>query len=299
MWLIAGTVPDDNFELSVDGVWKDSKIVDDELELPDGRRLPVARGTTALVATAMRACAALGAPLPRVLLTGDQGTGKGSAKAYKWLSENLASIAEKTGDLKGLTFHYFYPDLDGHNLVFMAVEELSPKPIMVADAGFMYVAKMSGYATTYDLFTPDIGELAFLADEKAPHPFYTRGFLLAKDEDVPGLLERAIRHENCPQNMIVKGITDYILCNGDLVATVKEPAVAAMESIGGTGDVVTGLATAYLAAGNPICKSALWAARAARLLAEYCKPNPATQAAELIRQIGEVLIKDKAAIEKE
>lgn len=299
MWLIAGTIPDDSFALSVDAVWADSRIDGDELILPDGRRLPVARGTTALVGTAMRACAALSAPLPRLLLVGDAGKGNGSHAAYKWLSENLAQIAAKTQDLKGLTFHYFYPDLDGHNMVFMAMEELHPKPTMVADAGFMYVAKMSGYATSYDLFTPDIGELAFLADEKAPHPFYTRGFLLAKDSDVPGLLERAIKNENCPQNMIVKGITDYILCNGELEATVSEPAVAAMESIGGTGDIVTGLATAFLAAGNPICKSALWAARAARQLALYGKPTPATQAAELIRKIDEVLKNEKELIEKE
>lgn len=298
MWLIAGTVPDDSFALSVDAVWEDSRIEEDELVLPDGRRLPVARGTTALIGTAMRACEALGAPLPRLLLTGDAGKGNGSHAAYKWLSENLALIAARTY-LKGLTFHYFYPDLDGHNMVFMSVEELKPKPVMVADAGFMYVAKMSGYSTSYDLFTPDIGELAFLADEKAPHPFYTRGFLLAKDEDVPSLLERAIKYENCPRNMIVKGITDYILCDGELVATVSEPAVAAMESIGGTGDIVTGLATAYLAAANPICKSALWAARAARQLALYCKPTPATQAAELIRKIGEVLKNEKEVIEKE
>lgn len=296
MWLIAGTVPDDDFTLSIDAVWEDSEIDGDELVLPDGRRLPVARGTTALAATAIRACKTLGAPLPRLLLTGDAGKGNGSHKAYDWLAKNLATVAEH--NLQGLTFHYFYPDVDGHNRVFMAVEELKPKPVMVADAGFMYVAKMSGYATSYDLFTPDIGELAFLADEKAPHPFYTRGFLLAKDADVPELLERAIKHENCPQNLIVKGITDYILCNGELVATVSEPAVAAMESIGGTGDIVTGLATAYLASRTPICKSALWAARAARLLALYCKPNPATQAAELIRRIGEVLTAERQQIEK-
>lgn len=292
MWLIAGTVPDDDFALSVDAVWQDSRLEDDDLVLPDGRRLPVSRGTTALVATAMRACAALGAPLPRVLLTGDQGIGRGSAAAYKWLSENLGEIAAKE-NLKGLTFHYFYPDLDGHNLVYMAVEELKPKPVMVADAGFMYVAKMSGYATSYDLFTPDIGELAFLADEKAPHPFYTRGFLLAKDEDVPDLLARAISHENCPANLIVKGITDYILCNGELVARVSEPSVAAMESIGGTGDIVTGLATAWLISGAPICKSAIAAAKTARALAEYCQPDPATQAAEIIRSVGEVIARER------
>lgn len=298
MWLIAGTVPENDFPLYTEGIQEDCRVEGDMLVLPNGRELPVARGTTALAATAIVASKAMGKPLPRVLLVGDCGTGKGSSEAYSWLSENLASIAEQSG-LDGMTFHYFYPDLDGHNKVFMALEELRPKPLLVADAGFMYVAKMSGYAASYDLFTPDIGELAFLADEKAPHPFYTRGFLLAEEEDVPELLKRAISHDNCPPNMIVKGKTDYILCNGELAAKVDEPAVEAMECIGGTGDIVTGFATAYLAGGEPICKSAFWGARAARYLALFSKPNPATQAAELIGKIVPMLAQDKPLIEQE
>lgn len=99
----------------------------------------------------------------------------------------------------------------------------------------MYVAKMSGYADAYDLFTPDLGELAFLADETAPHPFYTRGFLLAEEKDLPALMRRAQAHGNCPPNLIVKGRTDHIVCNGMLAATVDTPSVEAMECIGGTG----------------------------------------------------------------
>lgn len=298
MWLIAGTVPENGFPFYTGGIWEDSKVEGDMLVLPNGKKLPVARGATALAATAIMASQALGKPVPRLLLVGDCGTGKGSDEAYTWLSENLPSIAEKAG-LEGLTFHYFYPDLDGHNRVFMALEDLKPKPMLVADAGFMYVAKMSGYATSYDLFAPDIGELAFLADEMAPHPFYTRGFLLAEEEDVPELLKRARSHDNCPFNMIVKGKTDYILCNGELYAKVSEPSVEAMECIGGTGDIVTGFATAFLAAGYPICKSALQAARAARYLALFCNPNPETQAAELIDNIGKMLRQNMELIQKE
>jgi hypothetical protein len=77
-----------------------------------------------------------------------------------------------------LVFHYLFPDVDWHGKIIIALEKISPRPILIADAGFMYVAKMSGQASLYDLFTPDVGELAFLADEEAPHPFYTRGFLL-------------------------------------------------------------------------------------------------------------------------
>lgn len=297
MWLIAGTLPDDDFGLGLAGVWEDCGVEGDSLLWPDGRRLPISRGTTALASTAILACKALGCPPPRLLLTGDSGTGSGSGKAYSWLSDNIADVAARL-KLKGLTFHYFYPDLDGHNRVYMALEALDPKPVLVADAGFMYVAKMSGYATSYDLFTPDTGELAFLADEKAPHPFYTRGFLLAGEKDVPGLLERAMAHDNCPRNLIIKGETDFIVCDGEIRARVSEPSVAAMESIGGTGDIVTGLATAFLAAGSPICKSAVMAARAARFLAKRCRPTPATQAAELIAHISETLVLDRAEIEK-
>ena len=57
------------------------------------------------------------------------------------------------------------------NRVLFAVEEMAKRPVLIADAGFMYAAKMSGQSSKYDLFTPDVGELAFLADEEAPHPF--------------------------------------------------------------------------------------------------------------------------------
>ena len=171
----------------------------------------------------------------------------------------------------------------------MAVQALAAPPVMVADAGFMYVAKMSGYADAYDLFTPDLGELAFLADEKAPHPFYTRGFLLAQEDDVPPLLQRARDHGNCSKNMIIKGSKDYIVLDGQITATVDAPSVASMECIGGTGDLVTGLATAFLCAGACMAEACTAAARMARLLAQHCAPNPGTQIGALIEKLPEAL----------
>lgn len=297
MWLITGTVPETDFPLHTQAIWEACRVEDNGLILPDGSHLPIARGTTALAATAILACQSLGAEPPRLILAGDCGQGKGSGAAYAWLAANIAAIAVQLR-LAGLTFHYFYPDLDGHNRLFAVLEELRPKPILVADAGFMYVAKMSGFAACYDLFTPDSGELAFLADEKAPHPFYTRGFLLAQEANPKELISRALRHGNCAANMIVKGEADYILCNGELIAQVRNPAVAAMECIGGTGDIVTGFATAWLAAGYPVCKSCIAAARASRLLAAFCQPNPGTQAAELICQIPAMLARYRHEIEK-
>ena len=284
MWCIVGTLPDENFALCPAGLEDESTVADGLLRLPDGQRVPVQRGTAALAATAILACGALGVAPPRLLLAGDSGSGSGSRAIYAWLEQNLGNVAPA-----GLTFHYLFPDLDWHNRVLMAVQALAVPPRMVADAGFMYVAKMSGYADAYDLFTPDLGELAFLADEKAPHPFYTRGFLLAREDDVPPLLLRAMEHGNCPKNMIIKGTKDYIVTDGSITATVETPSVAAMECIGGTGDLVTGLATAFLCAGACMNEACTAAARMARLLAQHCAPNPGTQISELIGKLPEAL----------
>ncbi|WP_244071807.1 hypothetical protein, partial [Bradyrhizobium sp. Ce-3] len=122
----------------------------------------IARGTPALLAAACITAGVLGIEPPRTLLGGDIGRGNGSALIYKHLTENLPLLAP---DL--LVYHYLQPDVDWHNRVYLCIEDLEKKPLLVADAGFMYVAKMSGFAPSYDLFTPDAGELAFLADEAA------------------------------------------------------------------------------------------------------------------------------------
>ena len=284
MWCIVGTLPDPGFALCPAGLEGRSTVAHGLLHLPDGQTVPVERGTAALAATAILACGVLGVSPPRLLLAGDPGTGAGSRAVYAWLEQNLARLAPA-----GLTFHYLFPDQDWHNRVLMAVQNLAARPVMVADAGFMYVAKMSGYADAYDLFTPDLGELAFLADEKAPHPFYTRGFLLAQEDDVPPLLQRAIEHGNCPKNMIIKGSKDYIVLEGKIGEIVDAPSVASMECIGGTGDLVTGLATAFLCAGASMGEACTAAARVARLLAQHCAPNPGTQIGELIEKLPEAL----------
>ena len=284
MWCIVGTLPDTDFALCPAGLEGPSTVAGGLLHLPDGQAVPVQRGSAALAATAILACEVLGVAPPRLLLAGDPGSGAGSRAIYAWLEQNLAQLAPT-----GLTFHYLFPDLDWHNRVLMAAQALATRPVMVADAGFMYVAKMSGYADTYNLFTPDLGELAFLADEKAPHPFYTRGFLLAQEDDVPPLLQRALEHGNCPKNMIIKGSKDYIVVDGHIASTVDAPSVPSMECIGGTGDLVTGLATALLCAGAHMSEACTAAARMTRLLAQHCTPNPSTQIVELIEKLPEAL----------
>lgn len=285
MWCIAGSVPEADFSLAPpDGPLR---LAGATLRLPDGRGVPVERGTAALAATALLACEALGTDAPHALLAGDIGTGDGSRRLYAWLCDNAARLAPR-----GMTFHYLFPDADWHNRVLLALQALPRPPLMLADAGFMYAAKMSGYADAYDLFTPDVGELAFLADEKAPHPFYTRGFLLAEDHNIPPLLERVLAHGNCPRHLLIKGAADHIVCEGELRAVIDSPSVPAMECIGGTGDIVTGLVTAFAAAGWPLCAACQAASRSARRLAVLCEPRPDTPVADLIRRLPDALTPD-------
>ena len=281
-WMICGTVPDKDFPL-IEGCWR---LEHDFLRLENGDLPPlsVQRGTPALMASAVLTCQTLDAPPPSALLVGDTGNGDGSRALYARLTTTLRETAPA-----GLTFHYLFPDLDGHNRVLMALEELRPKPVLVADAGFMYVAKMSGYADAYDLFTPDAGELAFLADEKAPHPFYTRGFLLSADKDVPLLVQRAYAHNNAAHFLLIKGKTDYLVHEGQFLGQIADPQVPTLEPIGGTGDLVTGIVTGLLASGMDMVQACLTAARASRITGQLAQPTPATQIAELLPFLPQAL----------
>ncbi len=291
-WLICGIVPDADFPLCLD-TWSLERDRRGHLSLQSaqGRTLPIQRGTTSLIASTLvalhttRAEAAASFSLP-CLLVGDTGTGTGSRDLYSLLAESV--LQQRPWD--GVTFHYLFPDVDGHNRVLMACEALSPKPFLIADAGFMYVAKMSGYADFYDVFTPDTGEMAFLADEHAPHPFYTRGFLLAEETEIPALIERARLHKNMAMHLIIKGKTDYIVDKGRIVSYVNEPDVPCMEAIGGTGDLVTGFATAAMILQKErvhdipnIPKALHDAAQNARHVALKAQPTPATHVEEILR----------------
>ena len=166
---------------------------------------------------------------------------------------------------------------------------MQKRPILIADAGFMYAAKMSGQSECYDFFTPDVGELAFLADELAPHPFYTRGFIIHQNNDVSDLIQQAYQHKNAARYLLVKGESDYIAHENQVIETVDYPSSDAMEAIGGTGDSLTGLLTVLCGAGFKAIDAACLAAKANRWTGYYANPNPATQVTELIDKIPEAL----------
>lgn len=271
-WLILGTIPDEAFPLT-DGV---CSLRGGLLDV-GGHGLRATRGTPALLASACLAAEVLGLAPLRALVAGDTGRGRGSRLVYERLAETLEERSPA-----GLTFHYLLPDVAWHDKLLWKIEELPARPLLVADAGYMYAAKMSGQAKAWDLFTPDAGEMAFLADETAPHPFYTRGFLLAEEDRVPELVRRAQASGNAARHLLVKGCADFVAVDGEIVATIPEPVVEAMEPIGGTGDSLTGLVTALLASGRPVPESCILAARANRLMGRLARPTPAFSVAELL-----------------
>lgn len=281
MLAIVGTIPEKDFPLEAGEV----TLAGDELFIAE-RRVKVNRGTPALLAAALQAGKVLGQKEAFAYLVGDIGLGDGSRRLYEYLEKNLGKIPCST-----FVFHYLQPDVDGHNRVLLAIGKMPTRPVLIADAGFMYAAKMSGQSPEYDLFTPDVGELAFLADETAPHPFYTRGFVLHEENRVPDLITRAYAHENAARYLLVKGRTDYLANREGIQATIQEPSVEALEAIGGTGDTLTGIAAALIAAGRKVPEAAITAARVNRWAGLYANPTPGTSVWEIIRHIPRALEK--------
>jgi hypothetical protein len=276
---VVGTVPDLQFPLTHGPVRMDGGF----LSIADGL-IPINRGTPALLGAALKAAEWINGSQVYAFLVGDIGKGEGSRRLYRFLAQHLPEF-----DFNVLTFHYLQPDVDWHNRVLFAIEELKRRPVLIADAGFMYAAKMSGQAPGYDFFTPDAGELAFLADELAPHPFYTRGFILHQNGNIPDLIRRAYQHRNAAAHLLVKGPADTVADEQQVIAVVDQPSFAAMEAIGGTGDTLTGLLTVLCGAGLKPAEAAVAAARANRWAGYYARPNPATQVAELIEVIPRAL----------
>ncbi|MBN2539680.1 MAG: sugar kinase [Deltaproteobacteria bacterium] len=279
MLAIVGTVPSEGFPLvSGEIILEDSHIcICDE-------RISVNRGTMALMAAAINTAQTLSQPAPFGYLVGDIGLGKGSRTLYKYVTDHLPHSSFQT-----LTFHYLQPIVHWHERLQQSLQKMKERPTLIADAGFMYAAKMSGQSSLYDLFTPDIGELAFLADEKAPHPFYTRGFILHDENLVPDLISRAYEHNNASRFLLVKGRQDYLADRQGILKTVDNPVEEALEAMGGTGDTLTGIVSALIDSGMAIEEAAVVAMKTNRLAGHYAHPTPATRIIEVIRHIPKAL----------
>ena len=277
MLAVVGTVPDPDIPVIQGYVeLKDSKLY------VDGTEIDINRGTPALLASTASLLDYLQKGPVYAFLAGDVGLGHGSRKLYSHLSATIRDYSFQT-----LVFHYLLPDVDHHLKVLMAMQEMNPRPLLIADAGFMYAAKMSGESGKYDLFTPDVGELAFLADENAPHPFYTRGFILAEENKTPELIQRAYNHDNAAGYLLVKGRQDYVASRQGIIETVDSPMVEALEAVGGTGDMLTGLVSALIDSGLEMEKAMGLAARINRTTGLLADPTPAFQIKDIMRHIPE------------
>ncbi|MFO7996229.1 MAG: NAD(P)H-hydrate dehydratase [Dehalococcoidia bacterium] len=279
MMLIAGTVPVRDMPLIMGRVASKG----DDLTV-DGENIPCTQGTGAMISAALATTRHLGIDAPHALLVGDIGKGKGSRELYQYLIDHIAELLPDV-----LALHYWLPDMSQTRQLCAAVEKCKRRPIMIADAASMYSAKGAGLAESFDIFTPDATEIAFLADPEATHPAYIFRHLFETDiSQAPQLAKTAYANHGAARLLLVKGATDYVIRDGEVLATVTEPNVPALEPIGGTGDTITGLVSALVYAELEPHEAAIIAARANRMAGQYARVTPATKVSRVIAQFSSV-----------
>jgi NAD(P)H-hydrate repair Nnr-like enzyme with NAD(P)H-hydrate dehydratase domain len=277
--LIAGTVPIEDLPLTTGEVSEEGDFV-----VIKGHRVPCTQGTGAMISAALATTSYLGVEVPQALVAGDTGQGKGSREIYQYLIENIAGISPAV-----LALHYCLPYVTLMKRLCQAVDKGAKKPVMIADAASMYAAKASGMAEAFDIFTPDATEMAFLADPYATHPAYINKHLFDTDiTQTPRLIEDAYRNKSAARLLLVKGSTDYVIRDGEILDTISEPNIPALEAIGGTGDTITGLVAAFVSAELELHEAAILAARSNRMAGKYAKATPATRIKQVIAQFPNV-----------
>ena len=279
MMLVVGTVPIRDMPLTIGKVTADGEC----LVISD-RRIPCTQGTGAMISAALATTSYLGLDPPYALLVGDIGEGKGSRQLYQYLIDHIVELSPAV-----LTLHYWLPDMAQTRQLCAVIEKCKKRPVMIADAASMYSAKAAGLAEAFDIFTPYATEIAFLADPEATHPAYIAKHLFDTDiSRAPELARLAYKNHGAAKLLLVKGATDYIIRKGEVLATVTEPDVPALEPIGGTGDTITGLVSAFTYAGLELYEAAIIAARANRMAGKYTRVTPATRVRQIIAQFPSV-----------
>jgi NAD(P)H-hydrate repair Nnr-like enzyme with NAD(P)H-hydrate dehydratase domain len=280
MLLICGTIPQDDLSI----ITGEAKFDEDKLIVQD-TEIPCTQGTAALVSAACVTAQHFKSHPPRVVLAGDTGKGKGSHLLYDYIIKNIHHL---NPDI--LLMHYILPVMGLMKKVQTAVFSCKKKPVMIADASSMYAAKAAGLAPGFDIFTPDICEMAFLADPEAIHPAYiSRHLFSAESAQAQELITAAYRQKSAAKILIVKGSTDYVVENGKIIFTISEPDIPALEAIGGTGDTISGMVGAMIDAGLTQTNAAITALKANRKAGEYCKATPATKISQIVAAIPAAL----------
>lgn len=276
MMLIAGTIPIKDLPLTMG-----EARAEGELLVVGSRRIPATQGTGAMISAALTTINYLKLEAPHVLVAGDTGQGNGSRDIYEHLIQNVTDISPRV-----LALHYCLPDMGLMRRLCKCIRRCPRKPLTVADAGSMYAAKAAGLAFHFDIFTPDAAEMAFLADPGATHPAYIARHLFDADMDqTPQLAATAHRHKAAARLLLIKGSIDYVVRNGEILDTIAEPDIPALEAIGGTGDTITGMVSAFVYAGLELHEAAMIASRANRMAGNFARATPATRVRQIVDQL--------------
>lgn len=285
MLLLAGTIPIENMPLTYGACrYGDKKLTIGEYVLTDKY---VTLGTATMISAASVTCQALGIKEPEAVVSGDIGKGEGSLKIFRFLTDEVAKLKPKV-----LVIHYILPAREQFIKLVDTVAKMEERPFFIADAGGLLNAKAVGLSRKFDLFTPDPGELSFLADADAAHPAYVRHIIFDVDTtEMVRLGKEAYEHGDTPRYLLVKGAIDHIFVDGEVVGVVKEPFIPALEPIGGTGDTITGIVSALIYSGIEPAEACIKAAKINRFMGELASPTPATRIAQLIPFIPEAVKK--------
>ena len=281
MMLIVGTIPNKDLPLIMGQV-----RLEGEFLVAAGRRFVCTQGTGALITAALATTDYLKIEPPHVLVVGDIGgiSDKGTRELYQYLIDKVEGLSPKV-----MVLHYCLPIMPLMKDLCQVIDKCSRRPFMIADAGAMYAAKGAGLARNFDMFTPDVTEMGFLADPKAAHPAYAARHLFdCEPEKIPELISMAYSGQNAAKLLLVKGKTDYIASEGKIMAKVDEPDIPALEAIGGTGDTITGLVSALVYADFKPHTASTVAAKVNRMAGKFARATPATKVKQIIDQFPAV-----------
>jgi len=280
LFAIMGTLPFDEMGLKTGK----ATFEGGHLKVEDFEVMP-SLGTSVMVASACITCEALNLEPPYLVTAGDIGDGKRSKELYQYVAANMAML-----DITVLAMHYIMPDIPGMRDILNSLRETREGMTLIADAGAMYAAKAAGLAQEIDILTPDAGEMAYLADPKATHPAYVEHLLFRLDaSEVVTLIKKAYETGNTPRILLVKGPVDYVVEDGEVVETINEPSIPAMEAIGGTGDSLTGILSALIYGGYEKVDACIKAAGINRIAGKLAQPDPATSILKILDKIPDAL----------
>jgi ADP-dependent NAD(P)H-hydrate dehydratase / NAD(P)H-hydrate epimerase len=172
--LVAGTIPVGVGETICGPVGRDG---DGRLTV-DGAPLPVCQGSSAMLSAALAVTDYLGTEPPTALLGGDIGRGEGTRAVYQRLRGEVEPASLRWSH--STTCSRSWRSCVTHSRGWRRWR-LRSQTRLVADAGGMYAAKAAGLASHFDLMTPDVGEVGFLADECATHPAYVSHYLFGAE----------------------------------------------------------------------------------------------------------------------